>query len=1213
MGIILLFLYTNAVNATAPVVGEEALFVSSTQPDAMIVLDLSGSMAWNPAGDDLTYGSTSACYSDTSNCSGTGCSGGYCGSSKSSITYYAGSACGTADTTNCVGTGCSNGFCSSSKASSTFYASNAAGTADFKNCSGTGCGRTDGYCSNALAAGGTYYAHDSTCTPNADQCRYSEWWTDCSHGFCATAHKSNYSNRYCETACTKAACNTQFTTGSCSVSCTSGGCANKCSRLDIAKRSIFNILDDNGDNTINTTDEGSLGVRLGYMRYYNCGDDETPDYSSGCNILVKAIGTSYSIINTSVQAGSASGGTPLATALKEANLYLAAHKAKDAAKSCRQKFVILITDGSDTFACSGDGSECDSHRYKNRRETVAKAKELNDVGFKVFVIGFGAAMPPYLRNTLNWMAYYGGTDNPNEANAGSTTAYSLPVAKDCTATTPADTTKCCNLTTAACYPTGVTGCTNDTSTLTAACYDSTNPYPGTAGNSEASFKASANDPGYQDLSGYAFLAGDADQLVAAVKAAMNIIREATYSFSQASIQSSRTADENFVYEGSFQPINGDPFWLGHLRKYQILSADVVDASGNVTAAAGSVGGLLLDAGDVLKTTAYTSRVIKTCIGCTAAGVDASGNVIPAGTMTDFSTGINKTYFNVTTDAERDAIVGYLQGNPTYNPDNWKLGDVFRSTPITIGTPSVFYEDLRDANSAFAAHRSAHVRSSANGKRLIVAGANDGQFHAFKTSDMTEAWSFVPPNLLSKLKNISHATEPTSLIHQYFVDGPVSGADVWTGSGDGTAKDSVDWKTIIVFGEGRGSTDRLWSSSATCDSGLSPTYSATYSNYCGYYALNLNNSLSPTYLWRLNTFDATTQAPYMGESWSKMVMGRVLVKTGTTETEKWVGFVGGGYNANACPKSAACSDTRGKGFFAVDLSNGQILWSFTHTTGTSSNTRNPDLRYSMPAPPSVVDTDNDGFIDMAYLGDLGGNMWRFKFCTRSMLSAGNCDTGNWSGGYFFDSSTGSIRPVYTGAAVSRDGSGNIWVFWGTGDKVDPTASNAQEHFYAVKDNGTSAYSVSDIDNITNDAGVFNPSSTTRVGYRIQLPGSGQKILAEPNVFGGVAYFTSFTPGNTSDPCDQAGDATLNAVKFTTGAGVFTTTSGTSTRQMDIGSGIASAPILSLKPAGGTGANADLYVTVSGGGLSSSSTKKVDFTPPGVSNMTNMLYWKDRRIQ
>lgn len=1067
LGIALLLFFTNTGYATQPESGEEALFVSSTQPDALIVLDLSGSMLWNPGGDDRTYGSSTDCTANTTNCSGTGCSGGYCTSSKT-------------------------------------------------------------------------------------------------------------------------------------------GCSQQCSRLAITKRAVFKILDDNGDSTIDSNDEGSLGVRLGYMRFYNCSSDDTGnDYSSGCNKLMKAIDTKYSVINTTVQAESASGGTPLASALKEAKLYLDAHKNNDSAKNCRQKFVILITDGADTYACSGSGAECDGHRYKNRREFVAKAKALSDGGYKVFVIGFGSAMPPYLRNTLNWAAYYGGTDNPDDNNSGSTTAYNIPLATDCTAASPANTAACCNLNTAGCYPAGISSCKTDSATSTAACYDSSMPYPSTSGNSTANFMANSNDPGYLNLSGYAYLAGSSDQLVAALKASMNIIREATFSFSQASIQSSRTTDENFVYEGSFQPVNDDPFWLGHLRKYPI-NAD------------GTVASTYIDAGTVLQGTSYSSRNLKTCIGCSASYSTPTS-------LTDFTTSIDKTYFEVTTDAERDAIVGYIQGNAAYNPENWKLGDVFRSTPITIGSPSGYFRDSRDTSSysvtcvgglncatstsqtvnAFGYHRCTHCRSSANNKRLIVAGANDGQFHAFRTSDMTEVWSFIPPNFLSKLKNIAHSTHPTALVHQYFVDGPVSGADVWLGSGNGKSKSGSNWKSILNFGLGRGSTERLWSSSASCDSGFSGIYSSTYSNYCGYYTLDLTDSLNPKFMWRLNNMDSFTQAPFLGDSWSKMLMGRILLKSGTTETEKWVGFIGGGYNKNDCSGGGSC-DARGKGFFVVDLSNGQILWSFTLGGSSAAGTGSASMKYSLPAPPSIVDMDNDGFIDTAYIGDLGGNMWRMKFCTSAMLKAGSCSTSDWSGGFFFDSSTGSIRPVYTSAAVAKDSLGNIWVCWGTGDKVDPTASNAQEHFYAVKDNLTSVYTVNNIDTISSASQTYDQS---KVGYRIQLSGGGQKILAEPTIFGGVVYFTSFVPGSSSDPCQQSGTAYLNGVYLTTANGALTG----GVRSMNIGTGIASAPIVSLKPAGGTGSIADLYVTVSGGGLTAASTQKVNFDPPGVSNRTNMLFWKDRRIQ
>ncbi len=112
----------------------------------------------------------------------------------------------------------------------------------------------------------------------------------------------------------------------------------------------------------------------------------------------------------------------MASALNEAKLYLDAHKAADSGSACRQKFVILITDGQDTFACNGNGTDTQSDMYKRRKASVKAAKALKDAGYKVFVVGFGANMPNELKNTLNWMAYYAGTDNPAATKSGNTSA-----------------------------------------------------------------------------------------------------------------------------------------------------------------------------------------------------------------------------------------------------------------------------------------------------------------------------------------------------------------------------------------------------------------------------------------------------------------------------------------------------------------------------------------------------------------------------------------------------------------------------------------------------------------------------------------------------------------------------------------------------------------------------------------------------------------------
>ncbi len=663
------------------------------------------------------------------------------------------------------------------------------------------------------------------------------------------------------------------------------------------------------------------------------------------------------------------------------------------------------------------------------------------------------------------------------------------------------------------------------------------------------------------VNGHAYYADDVDELISGLSLILQDIIENSYSFATTSISSSRVADENYIYEASFQPVNDDPFWLGHLTKYNI----------NVD---GTIGSEVWDAGDTLQSMDASARTIYTY---------KDGLILPFTTAN-----IAPEYLGlaVTETTQRDAIVGYVRGEATHNPDNWKLGDMFHSSPITIGTPSSYFSDTRDANNAFSTFRENHERTTANGKRVVVVGANDGQIHAFLANTGAESWSFIPPNFLPKLKDLAHSSHPTSLRHQYLVDGYITVADVWLGTGDGTNKSDADWRTLLMFSEGRGSTPNLWSSSASCDCDFNATYSTTYPYYGGYYCFDVTDPVNPVYKWRINP--SSSEAPYLGDPWNRIFPGKVKING----DEKWVGFIGAGYNA-----SSGSSDTRGKGFFVIDLSNGNILWSATLADNTG-------MEYSFPASAAIVDTDNDGFIDTAYIGDLGGNMWRFKFCRAT--DGSTCSTTDWSAGLLFQSSTETIRPIYTSPAVTRDKSGNLWVYWGTGDKEDPTAAIAEEKFYAVKDNDrTTTWELSNLEDIT--SGIYDNLSTNP-GWYITFAGQGEKVLAPPTVFGGVVYFTTFTPDQSGDPCSYGGDANLYGADYVTGEGML---SEEGDRSMTVGTGVATAPVISLKP--GTGVSPDLYVTVSGGAGGSSSTQRVNFNPPCLSNRTNMLFWFDRRLQ
>jgi hypothetical protein len=931
------------------------------------------------------------------------------------------------------------------------------------------------------------------------------------------------------------------------------GFATDCARYLIAKRAIYKILDDNKDGTIDVRDEAGLNIRFGFWKFSSgnkrhrnlgepyasiwCGNGSCPGIETN---LYTGEDTVLYWTDSTRENERISGSTGLASCMDAVNVYLEGSKTEDPYRKCRQKFVILVTDGQDTLFCSGNGSGSQADQYKRRRASVAKVKILRDAGYRVFVIGLGDRMPDFLNWTLNWMAYYGGTANPFAEKKGNPSALNIgSIVEDPCSSSATES-----------------------------------PVPGgCSGSSEQCF-AVTNDPGNLELTGYAFVSTNAKELEAALRQAVTHIRDAVYSFSAPSVALTRTSDENHLYAASFQPGHSDPFWKGSLKKYAILPDQ-------------SVGDVLGDAGAVLQGIQAGERNLLTARG---------------GSLISFSTStLSASDLGVSEPTRRDEIVGYIRGEGAYNPDQdsggnvWKLGDIFHSNPVTVVSPSAHFADPRDKARAFETYRLNNQRTSTNQKRIVVAGANDGQLHAFRTSDLREVWSFIPPNLLDRLKDISHKEHPAGLLHQYFVDGPVTVADVWTGAGDGKFKAPVDWQTILVVGLGRGGANNLWSSSSTCDSGFSRVYlsNGDYPYFCGYHALDITDTLNPVYRWRLRV--PASQAPYLGDPWSRMVVRRVRIGG----NEKWVGFVGGGHHSSACAGNAEC-DARGKAFFAVDMATGNVLWSFNRNSPNGGA-----MNYALPSMAAVIDSDMDGFVDRAYIGDLGGNMWRFSFCRAS--DGEGCTTADWKGSLLYrrDDMTG---PVYHAPAVARHVNGSFWIYWGTGDRLEPAAGkNYRDLFVAVRDpEKLTSLAKINLQPISDPAMRFT-EFTTKDGWVIELGGAGEKVLSEPTVFAGVVHFTTYTPeSGGADPCEQTGDAKLYSLSFVDGAGTFAGNA----RSVPVGRGIASGPWISAGPEAGKGG---MFGVTSGG----AATSGAPWSDPGrvqwPAGMTHLLHWRDTRIR
>jgi type IV pilus assembly protein PilY1 len=905
------------------------------------------------------------------------------------------------------------------------------------------------------------------------------------------------------------------------------GYSTDCSRLAIGKKSIYDLLNDyhSTPETINNDDETSLGIRFAYMRFTD-GNDATGDYNSGNIRLGRknslpppsctestntadtlVIGSSFSDIFNRVNCESANSGTPLAASLNEAKSYLDYHRNGDPAKDCRKKFVILITDGSDTYACSGNGTESQTDQYKRRRETVAKAKALSDAGYYVFVIGFGANMPHYPKNTLNWTAYYAGTDNPLVDNSGDTKGYD---------------------------PANVSSCHDD--------YPSTSPPSHDRGDG-LHYYAASNDPGEADLSGYAFLATTASELTTALKMIARDILKRSYSFSVPAISIVRIQEQEIGYISSFTP-NITPIWKGDISAYQLdVNGLLVPIEANK----------IWSAFEKLNSLAPNDRSIYTTVD----------NVNR--TIFDYSH-LSNADLDVSSDPERANLINHIRGTDAYDldhdsnttePREWKLEDIIHSNPIIVGEPSRFFvEEGYSGSGGF-------YEANKNRTKIIIVGANDGMLHAFDTAAGIEKWAFIPNSLLKELKQkIS--------FHDYYVDSSPKVADVWFDLNGDNKKTANEWKTVLVCGLRKGGKH--------------------------YFALDITDTLNPKYLWEFpNPSDAATLAK-VGQSWSEPAIGRVKIEQASNLVERWVAFIGGGFDPNETRTTPA---SVGKALFVIDIRNGNIIKEFSGSSG---------MTYSLAAPPTAVDTNSDGFVDKVYIGDLGGQMWvsdvSFNEATKKSDSL-------WTGRRLFEAPGGEKHSIYYQPAVALDRYGKPWVYFGTGDRENPKDyQNPPERFYAVKDDGLGNYprKEADLKDVTID-NTFTIDQT-KEGWFIQLEKTGkklEKVLAKPVVFNQLIYFTTYTYTESADPCSVAGTAKAYIVEYRSGGGAASTLgdyaipSTPSDRSVPIGSGasgVPSAPVISVNSEG----KASVTITTTMGQILSEKA----FSPTAIKAP---LYWRE----
>jgi type IV pilus assembly protein PilY1 len=659
-------------------------------------------------------------------------------------------------------------------------------------------------------------------------------------------------------------------------------------------------------------------------------------------------------------------------------------------------------------------------------------------------------------------------------------------------------------------------------------------------------------------------ASNANQLTGALGTVMTDINTNTpFEFTAPTVLAVRIEDQtdNVVYLSTFKP-STEPLWEGDLKAFRLNADGTLPVDGNGDPiVSNSIWGskfdndlqkeVALGTGDMLIAPDFSldSRKIYASLG---SSFDLSD---PSNAFTKDNPLITPTLLGLSSEQDKINLVQFVRGYDAYDYDgdkntnekrNWILEDIFHSNAVIVGEPSRFFQD-----EGFSGP-SGFYETNKNRTKVILVGANDGMLHAFNAKTGKEEWAFIPNGLLKSLKNMT-------LVHTYYVDSSPKVADVWFYSNSnlsGNTKTKDEWRTVLVCGLRKGGKH--------------------------YFALDITNTLNPKYLWEFPKSTDLATLARVGQSWSEPAIGRVRIREGSELHERWVAFIGGGFDSTS---------TTGRAFFVIDMKTGDVIKEFSGLTG---------MDHSLAAPPTAVDTNSDGYVEKVYIGDIAGQMWVFDVSSDSVAQ--------WTGKVLFKAPGAPYEkhPIYYQPAVAFDNSQTPWVYFGTGDREDPTDKTKNEGFYAVKDDGRDPYprtkdNLKDV-TVYSDIRFITPQDPLK-GWYIKLA-KGEKVLAKPAVFNKLLYFTTYTY-TSSNECKAAGEAALYTVEYLSGGGALVLAdylqgkpSGRS-QDIAIGSeGVPSAPVISV----------NLYgkATVTIGTTSGKILSREILSP---STNKGILYWRE----